>query len=310
MPSQAVTGGAGFIGSHIVEALLSRGDEVLVIDDLSSGKRENLKGLEPCRLYATDLATEPRLADYLAGVDTVFHQAAVASVSRSIRDPKGSHRANVDATLNLLEACVRAGVRRVVYASSSAVYGDSATLPTHEDAPPRPISPYGAQKHCSEMYMQAFWRSYGLETVALRYFNVFGPRQDASSPYSGVIAKFISALLAPERPVIYGDGLQTRDFIYVSNVVEANLSAGRAPDAAGGVFNVAGGVQITLRNMLESMQSIVGSDMEPLFEEARAGDIRHSQADITRITEQLDWTPGTGFHAGLIKTVDWYRAGA
>ena len=237
-----VTGGAGFVGSHIVEALSRCGEQVVVLDNFSTGKRENLTGFESgIDVRDVDLASEPRLADHLADVDTVFHQAAIPSVSRSVKDPLTSHEANVNGTMNLLVACRDARVRRVVYASSSSVYGDSPTLPKTEDMPASPISPYGAQKYFGEVYMQVFWRAFGLETVSLRYFNVFGPRQDASSEYSGVLAKFIPAAIRGVRPVIYGDGLQSRDFTYVSNVVEANLQAAVAEGGGGR------GVQCRLR---------------------------------------------------------------
>ena len=307
MRRHAVTGGAGFIGSHIVGALLERGDDVVILDDFSTGKQENLDGLEAARVYETEVASEARLVEYLDGVDTVFHESAIASVSRSIEDPQASHRANVDATLNLLRASVAARVRRVVYASSSAVYGDCLTLPLGEGAPIDPLSPYGAQKYCSEIYMRAFWRAYGLETVSLRYFNVFGPRQDASSPYSGVIARFIPDVLASRRPRVFGDGQQSRDFVYVANVVEANLRAAAAPEAAGGVFNVASGRRVTLVELLDAIQNVAGTEIEPVFDAPRKGDILHSQADITRAGRDLDWSPAVGFTEGLRETLDWYR---
>ena len=303
-----VTGGAGFIGSHIVEALSRRGEQVVVLDNFSTGKRENLTGFESgIDVREVDLASEPRLVDHLADVDTVFHQAAIPSVSRSVEDPLTSHQANVNGTMNLLVACRDARVRRVVYASSSSVYGDSPTLPKTEDMPASPISPYGAQKYFGEVYMQVFWRAFGLETVSLRYFNVFGPRQDASSEYSGVLAKFIPAAIRGVRPVIYGDGLQSRDFTYVSNVVEANLQAAVAEGVAGEVFNAACGDRITVRHVLDQIKVLTGSNVEPTYEQARTGDILHSQAEVSRARDRLGWTPSVTFTDGLGRTIHWYR---
>ena len=303
-----VTGGAGFVGSHIVEALSRRGEQVVVLDNFSTGKRENLTGFESgIDVRDVDLASEPRLADHLADVDTVFHQAAIPSVSRSVKDPLTSHQANVNGTMNLLVACRDARVRRVVYASSSSVYGDSPTLPKTEDMPASPISPYGAQKYFGEVYMQVFWRAFGLETVSLRYFNVFGPRQDASSEYSGVLAKFIPAAIRGVRPVIYGDGLQSRDFTYVSNVVEANLQAAVAEGVAGEVFNAACGDRITVSQALDQIKMLTGSNVEPTYEQARTGDILHSQAEVSRARDHLGWTPSVTFTEGLQRTIHWYR---
>ena len=303
-----VTGGAGFIGSHIVEALSRRGEQVVVLDNFSTGKRENLAGFESgIDVREVDLASEPRLVDHLADVDTVFHQAAIPSVSRSVEDPLTSHQANVNGTMNLLVACRDARVRRVVYASSSSVYGDSPTLPKTEDMPASPISPYGAQKYFGEVYMQVFWRAFGLETVSLRYFNVFGPRQDASSEYSGVLAKFIPAAIRGVRPVIYGDGLQSRDFTYVSNVVEANLQAAVAEGVAGEVFNAACGDRITVSQALDQIKMLTGSNVEPRYEQARTGDILHSQAEVSRARDHLGWTPSVTFTEGLQRTIHWYR---
>ena len=303
-----VTGGAGFVGSHIVEALSRCGEQVVVLDNFSTGKRENLTGFESgIDVRDVDLASEPRLADHLADVDTVFHQAAIPSVSRSVKDPLTSHEANVNGTMNLLVACRDARVRRVVYASSSSVYGDSPTLPKTEDMPASPISPYGAQKYFGEVYMQVFWRAFGLETVSLRYFNVFGPRQDASSEYSGVLAKFIPAAIRGVRPVIYGDGLQSRDFTYVSNVVEANLQAAVAEGVAGEVFNAACGDRITVSQALDQIKMLTGSNVEPTYEQARTGDILHSQAEVSRARDHLGWTPSVTFTEGLQRTIHWYR---
>ncbi len=307
MGSYVVTGGAGFIGSHIAASLLARGEHVIILDDFSTGKSENVKGLgDSVDVRRIDLARDP-IAEHLADVDTVFHQAAIPSVSRSVEDPVTSHQANVNGTLNLLVACRNAGVRRVVVASSSSVFGDSPVLPKREDMVPAPLSPYGAQKYFSEVYAQVFWRVYGLETVALRYFNVFGPRQDASSPYSGVLARFIPAVLAGDRPIIYGDGFQSRDFTFVSNVVDANLKASEADGVAGEVFNIACGDRITVNEVLEEIKSLTGSQIDPLYEAARPGDILHSQADPPKAMQLLGWKPTTSFRDGLEETIAWYR---
>lgn len=308
MATHVVTGGAGFIGSHIVEALTARGDRVIVLDDLSTGRLDNLRGVAGhVELREIDLAEAGGLGTHLAGVDTVFHQAAIPSVPFSLEHPVRSHRANVDATLRLLLACRETGVRRVVYASSCALYGDAPALPKREDMTASPLSPYGAQKYFSELYMQVFWRSWGLETVSLRYFNVFGPRQDAGSPYSGVIARFIPAVLTGERPVIYGDGQQSRDFVYVANVVEANLLASRVEGIGGEVFNIAPGRGTSVSETLDEILDITGARIAPVHEPARAGDILHSRADAALARERLGWSPTVSFREGLRRTIDWYR---
>ncbi len=308
MATYVVTGGGGFIGSHIVEELLRRKQTVKVIDNFSTGKRENVKPFQPqAEVIEADLATDSNLADLLRGAEYVIHQAAIPSVPKSIIDPLKSHRANVDGTLRLLMACRDANVRRVVYASSSSLYGDSPTLPKHEGMMPNPLSPYGAQKLFAEMYCQVFTKAYGLETVALRYFNVFGPRQDATSQYSGVLALFIPAVLQDRRPTIFGDGLQSRDFTYVQNVVEANLLACTAPGVAGEVFNVACGDRITVNSMLQQINKITGKDVKPIYADPRAGDIKHSQADITKAQQKLAYKPQITFEEGLRRTIEWYR---
>ncbi len=308
MAVHVVTGGAGFIGSHIAEALVERGDKVVVLDNLSTGKPENLRGVEKSiEFRKLDLVREASLEQHLVGVDTVFHQAAIPSVPRSISDPLASHEANVSATLRLLVACRDAGVRRVVYASSSAVYGDNPVLPKFEDMPAEPISPYGAQKYLGEVYAQLFWSSYGLETVSLRYFNVFGPRQDASSDYSGVFAKFIPAVLEARVPTIYEDGLQTRDFVYVADVVAANLRAAEARRGVGQIFNIASGQEVTVKAVFEETRALTGQNVEAIHAAARAGDIRHSRADISRAREILNWSPSVTFPEGLERTIEWYR---
>src|SRR5438093_8321525 len=265
MAVYVVTGGGGFIGSHIVEELLRRKQTVKVIDNFSTGKRSNVEPfLGTAEIIEADIADSSDLTEYLHGADYVVHQAAIPSVPKSIIDPVKSHRANVDGTLQLLMACRETGVRRVVYASSSSLYGDSPTLPKHEGMLPNPLSPYGAQKLFGEIYCQVFWKAYGLETVSLRYFNVFGPRQDATSQYSGVLALFIPAILQGRRPTIYGDGLQSRDFTYVQNVVEANLLACQLPGVAGQVFNIACGDRITVNSMLHHITKITGNDIVPV----------------------------------------------
>src|ERR1051325_9149525 len=296
MSVYVVTGGGGFIGSHIVEELLRRNETVTVIDNFSTGKRENVQTFaNRAKIIEADLAEAKDLAQFLKGADYVIHQAAIPSVPKSIIDPVKSHQANVNGTLQILLACRDAGVKRVVYASSSSLYGDSPTLPKHEAMMPNPLSPYGAQKLFGEMYCQVFTKAYGLETVSLRYFNVFGPRQDATSQYSGVLALFIPAVLQGRRPTIYGDGLQSRDFPYVKNVVEANLLACTASGVAGEVFNVACGDRITVNSMLQHINKITGKDIAPHYAEARVGDIKHSQAEITRAREHLGYEPKVSF---------------
>jgi UDP-glucose 4-epimerase len=303
-----VTGGGGFIGSHIVEELLRRNETVRVIDNFSTGKRENVAPFaNRAEVIEADLAEAKNLSQYLKGADYVIHQAAIPSVPKSMIDPVKSHHANVNGTLSLLVACREARVKRVVYASSSSIYGDSPTLPKHEGMMPNPLSPYGAQKLFAETYCQVFTKAYGLETVSLRYFNVFGPRQDATSQYSGVLALFIPAVLQDRRPTIYGDGLQSRDFTYVKNVAEANLLACTAPGVAGQVFNVACGDRITVNSMLQQINKITGKDITPIYADPRAGDIKHSQADIARAKEKLAYQPKVSFEEGLRHTIEWYR---
>jgi nucleoside-diphosphate-sugar epimerase len=308
MAVYVVTGGGGFIGSHIVEELLQRQQTVKVIDNFSTGKRQNLEPFKhKADIIEADLAEAKNLTELIRGADYVIHQAAIPSVPKSIIDPVKSHHANVNGTLNLLLASRDAAVKRVVYASSSSVYGDSPTLPKHEGMMPNPLSPYGAQKLFAEMYCQVFTKAYGLETVSLRYFNVFGPRQDATSQYSGVLALFIPAVLQGRRPTIHGDGLQSRDFTYVKNVVEANLLACTVPGVGGQVFNVACGDRITVNSMLQQINAITGKDIAAIYGETRSGDIKHSQADITRAKEHLGYEPKITFEEGLKHTIEWYR---
>lgn len=320
MASYLVTGGAGFIGSHLVEELLRRGNRVRIVDNLSTGKRENIEAaIDAAResgarladgaveVIVGDLAEETVARRSVAGIDVVLHQAAIPSVPRSVQDPITSNRANIDATLNVLVAARDARVRRVVYAGSSSAYGDTPTLPKTETMPVSPLSPYALQKLAGEQYMQLFTRLYGLETVTLRYFNVFGPRQDPGSPYSGVISRFLLALTEGEAPVIYGDGEQTRDFTYVANVVDGVLRAAEAPDAVGEVINVATGGRISLNALLSTLQRLTGSGVAPRYEAARAGDVRDSQADITKAERLLGYRPVVGLEEGLERTLAWFQ---
>jgi nucleoside-diphosphate-sugar epimerase len=307
MASYLVTGGAGFIGSHLAEELVRRGHVVRIVDNLSSGRLQNLEHISPVEFLEgdlADLAVARRAAD---GMDFVLHQAAIPSVPRSVADPIASNRANVDAALNMLVAARDAGVKRLVFAGSSSVFGNTPVMPKREDMFPSPLSPYALQKLVAEQYCQMFTRLYGFETVTIRYFNVFGPRQDPSSPYSGVISLFASALLEGRRPTIYGDGLQTRDFTYVANVVDGVLRACETPAAAGEVINVATGSCVSLRDLLSAMNGILGTELEPAYESAREGDVRDSLADITKAQRLLDYVPLVSLADGLRPTMEWYR---
>jgi nucleoside-diphosphate-sugar epimerase len=302
-----VTGGAGFIGSHTVDELLERGASVRVLDDFSTGRRDNLQAaLGHIDLIEGDVAGLGTVREAVDGVDYVVHLAALPSVARSVEDPVASNRANVVGTVNVLVAARDAGVRRVVYASSSSVYGDRPTLPKHEEMVTVPLSPYAVSKLAGEHYCQAFHRVYGLQTVALRYFNVFGPRQDPRSQYSAVIPKFIAAVLRGEPPEIHGDGHQSRDFTYVANVVQANLLACESPDGIGEVFNVGCGERHTLLELVSNLQEIMRSAIEPRFTDARPGDVRHSLADISRIERAMGYEPEVSFREGLRSSVEWY----
>lgn len=308
MATYVVTGGAGFIGSHIAEELVRLRHTVRIVDNFFSGKEENIAAIRSdVELFRQDIAETGTLQSIFKGADYVIHQAAIPSVPRSIADPIASNRANVDGTLNVLVAARDSGVKRVVYASSSSVYGESPTLPKREDMMPAPLSPYGAQKLFAETYCRMFTRVYGLETASLRYFNVFGPRQDATSQYSGVFAKFIPAVLQDRVPAIYGDGLQSRDFTYVANVVAANLMACTAPGIGGEVFNVACGGRITVNSILEQINSIVGKSIAATYLDPRGGDIKHSQADIEKAASRMGYRPQVTFEEGLKNTVAWYR---
>lgn len=300
-----VTGGAGFIGSHMAEALLAQGHQVRVCDNLSTGKRANVPaGVE---LIEGDLADPGVAARAVAGCDYVLHQAAIPSVPRSVKDPLGSHRANVDATLQMLVAARDAGVQRLVFAGSSSTYGNSPTLPKREDMRPAPLSPYALQKWAGEQYCQMFSSLYGLETVTIRYFNVFGPRQAPDSPYSGVISLFTKALLAGQSPTIHGDGRQTRDFTYVANVVDGVLKAATAPGASGEVINVATGGRISLIELVRAINVILGTNIEPTFGPPREGDVKDSQADIFKARKMLGYEPTVPFEEGLRRTVEWFK---
>ena len=308
MSHYLVTGGAGFIGSHLVEELLRRGERVRVVDSLITGSRANLSHLTAVEFLEGDLADLDVARKAVADVDFVLHQAAIPSVPRSVQDPVTSNRANVDASLNVLVAARDAGVRRVVYAGSSSAYGNTTTLPTAETTATAPLSPYALQKLVAEQYCQLFTTLYGLPTVTIRYFNVFGPRQDPSSPYSGVISIFISALCAGRRATIYGDGDQTRDFTYVANVVDGVLRACEAPEASGEVINVATETRVSLNTLYETLKRLLGSQLEPVYAEGRAGDVRDSQADITKARRLLGYEPTVSFETGLERTVAWYRS--
>jgi UDP-glucose 4-epimerase len=308
MTHYLVTGGAGFIGSHIVETLVASEERVRVLDNLSTGHRANIAPyLDQVEFIEGDLRDEETVRRAVEGVDFVLHQGAIASVIRSVKDPIPTETANVVGTLNLLLAARDAGVRRVVYASSSSVYGDSPILPKVETMPPRPKSPYAVSKVAMEYHCRVFTDLHGLETVGLRYFNVFGPRQDPTSEYAAVIPKFITAMLRGEAPTIYGDGTQSRDFTYVSNVVAANLLATAAPGMAGRVFNAALGDRYTLLELVDMLNEILDKQIEPNFGPVRPGDVKHSQADIDLIRER-GYQAQIDFRTGLAKTVDWYAA--
>jgi nucleoside-diphosphate-sugar epimerase len=308
MAHYLVTGGAGFIGSHLTEELVRRGHRVRVADSLVTGRRSNLDHVPDIEFLEGDLAELDVARQAVKDVDFVLHQAAIPSVPRSVSDPITSNRANVDGTLNVLVAARDARVRRLVFAGSSSAYGDTPTLPKHEGMPNTPLSPYALQKVVGEQYLQMFTKLYGLETVSTRYFNVFGPRQDPSSPYSGVISVFATALLDGRSPTIFGDGEQTRDFTYIANVVDGVLRACEADDASGQVINVATGGRVSLNTLFETMRRLIGADVQPRYAEPRAGDVRDSQADITKARRILGYEPSVSFEEGLRKTVEWYRA--
>ncbi len=306
-----VTGGAGFIGSHICEFLLGRGSRVRVLDNFSTGKKANV---EPLRLKYPglldvidgDILDKSALIEGMRGVEAVFHEAAVVSVQRSVEDPLETDRVNLQGTLGLLEASRQAGVRKVVLASSTAIYGDSEELPKREDMKPHPLSPYAVTKYGSELYASVYTRVYGLPVVCLRYFNVFGPRQDPSSDYAAVIPKFITRILSGQPPVIFGDGEQSRDFVYVEDVVRANVLATES-DAAGMSLNIATGTRYSLNQLATSLNRLMGAALDPIHEQPRIGEVRHSGADISRARSTIKFAPQVSFEEGLKRTIDWYR---
>ena len=311
MAKYLVTGAAGFIGSSLVRALLARGDEVRGVDNFSTGKPENLAEVRSqIDFREADLLDLNAMRLACQGVDYVLHEAAIPSVPKSVIDPLGSNAANVDGTVNLLVAARDAKVKRVVYAASSSAYGDTPTLPKREDMPPNPISPYAVAKLASELYMVSFYRCYGLETVCLRYFNIFGPRQDPSSPYSGVLAKFTTQMLRGEQPTIFGDGETSRDFTYIDNAVSANLLACSAPAAqcAGRMFNCATGRRVTLNETFAALKSLTAYKGTVQYQPERSGDIKHSLADITLAQNHLGYKVLVTFEDGLRRTVDWYKS--
>ncbi|HWO27826.1 MAG TPA: SDR family oxidoreductase [Candidatus Acidoferrum sp.] len=306
-----ITGIGGFIGSSLAHELLLRGEQVRGVDNFSTGRRENLAHImAQIDFREADILDLDAMKLACAGVDYVLHQAAIPSVPKSVLDPIGSNRANVDGTVNVLVAARDAKVKRVVFAASSSAYGDTPTLPKHEHMIPDPISPYAVAKLASERYMISFYRCYGLETVALRYFNIFGPRQDPSSPYSGVLAKFITLMLSGQQPTMFGDGEQSRDFTYINNAVDANLLACKAPagKVAGKVFNVATGRRVTLNETFKLLQNLTSYNGSPLHAAERGGDIKHSLADISQAEQCLGYKPAVDFGEGLRRTVDWYRS--
>jgi nucleoside-diphosphate-sugar epimerase len=307
MANYLVSGGAGFIGSHLTEELVHRGHRVRVVDSLITGKRRNLDHIPGVEFVEGDLA-EPGVAERaVQGMEYVLHQAAIPSVPRSVKDPVTSNQANITSTLNILVAARDAGVKRLVYAASSSAYGNTPTLPKHEAMPTGPLSPYALQKLVGEQYCQMFTSLYGFETVSTRYFNVFGPRQDPGSPYSGVISLFAAALLDGRQPVIYGDGEQTRDFTYVANVVDGVLRCCEAPNAAGEMMNVATGGRISLNELLHTMNRLLGTNLTAIYKELRAGDVRDSQADITKARKLLGFEPMVMLEEGLRRTLDWAK---
>jgi nucleoside-diphosphate-sugar epimerase len=310
MAKYLVTGAAGFIGSSLVRALLERGEQVRGIDNFATGRRENLtEVIKQIDFREADILDLDATHSACKGVDYVLHQAAIPSVPKSVLDPIGNNRANADGTVNLLVAARDAKVRRVVYAASSSAYGDTPTLPKHEAMIPNPISPYAVAKLASEHYMISFYRCYGLETVCLRYFNIFGPRQDPSSPYSGVLAKFSMQMLRGDQPTIFGDGETSRDFTYIDNAVSANLLACSAPaaDCAGGVFNCATGQRTTLNQTFEALKGLTGYSGTVKYAPERGGDIKHSLADISRAEKHLGYKVLVNFENGLRRTVEWYK---
>lgn len=304
-----VTGGAGFIGSHLVEALLRRGDQVRVIDNLSTGLESNLAAVrDRIEFVQGDLCDAADVARAVEGIEIVFHHSALASVPRSVEHPLDTHAHCATATLNVLDHARRAGAGRVVYAASSSAYGNLPNPAKKETDPLAPLSPYAAAKLAGEMYCQSFYHSYGFQTVCLRYFNVFGPRQDPNSPYSAVIPLFITAMVAGKRPTVFSDGLQSRDFVFISNVVDANLLAAEAKDAPGGTFNIGCGRSYNLLQLIDALNRLLGTNLQPSFQAARPGDVRDSLADISQAKKVLGYQPRVDFEEGLRRTVEYYRS--
>jgi UDP-glucose 4-epimerase len=309
MTSYLVTGGAGFIGSHIATALADRGDRVRVLDNLSTGSRQNLTHLgNRVELIEGDLLDREAVDRAVAGIDVVYHQAALASVPRSVAKPLDTNAACVTGTLNVLEAARQADVRRVIYAGSSSAYGNQPVKSKRESDLPCPLSPYAAAKLAGEYYCQAFTETYGMETVVIRYFNVFGPRQDPAGEYSAVIPLFVTAMLAGRRPTVFGDGRQSRDFTFIDNVVQGNLAAAEAPDAVGRVLNIACGRPFSLLDLIASINRVLGTNIEPEFSTSRAGDVRESLADISTAHEVLGYSPVIDFEEGLLRSIEYYRS--
>ena len=311
MRNVLVTGGAGFIGSALVRALLNEAGvkRVVVIDSLLTGRQENLDEVRgSIEFHRADIRDAAAIEPLFAGIDVVFHQAAIPSVPRSVREPRLTHEVNIDGTFNVLLAAKNQRVRRVLYAASSSAYGDTEVLPKVESMTPRPKSPYAVQKLVGEYYAKTFHDNYGLETVALRYFNVFGPRQDPGSPYSGVISLFLKAVCDRVAPTIFGDGEQTRDFTYIDNIVHLNLLAAHSPQAPGRVYNGGTGKRVTLNHTWDLVRRMAGLDLPPVYAPPRQGDIRDSQADISRAQKDLAYEPVITFEQGLRRTLDWYRA--
>ena len=303
-----VTGGAGFIGSNTVDELVRRGHSVVVLDDFSSGKEDNLAEIRNKITFIKGSITDIEVVrKAMHEAEYVLHLAARTSVPRSVKDPIETNKINIDGTLNVLVAAKELKIKRVVFAASSSAYGETPTLPKVETMQPRPISPYGVTKYVGELYGQTFGRCFGLENVALRYFNIFGPRQDPGSPYSGVLAKFCTAFLEDTQPVVFGDGEQTRDFTYVENAVQANLLACEAPNVSGKVFNVGVGGRVSLNEVLRTLGKITGKTLEAKYDPPRDGDIRDSQADISQAREYLGYDPQVSFEEGLARTFEWYR---
>jgi UDP-glucose 4-epimerase len=310
VPKVLVTGGAGFIGSHLTEALLQEGRHVRVLDNFSTGKRENLifgKEYLPLEIMEGDIRKPAICQEAMKGIEYVFHQAALPSVQRSVEDPLVSNSVNVEGTLNILSAAREGGVKRVIYASSSSIYGDTPTLPKREGMPPNPLSPYALQKYAGEQYCRLFYQLYGLETISLRYFNIFGPKQDPNSIYSAVIPRFIHALIHNQPPTVFGDGEQSRDFTYIENVVLANLLAMSVDHVHGDVINVACGERISLNHLLDVLKKILDSKILPVYEEAREGDVKHSLADISQGKKVLNYEPKVDIEMGLRKTVEFFK---